>query len=99
MILGPSLRPGRPPVRREVSMEASRKSGKHADIPASFAKLFDEYPVARVISDPGPLYEVLTSPDSKTWTAILTPPGGLTCVIGTGEYWEQIALPLPGEQS
>ena len=48
--------------------------------------------MARAISDPGALYEVLTSPDGKTWTAILTPPGGLTCVIGTGEYWEQIAL-------
>lgn len=79
--------------------EAGSVCGKHADILASFAKRFDEFPVARAISDPGALYEVLASPGGKTWTAIITPPGGLTCVIGTGEYWEQIELPPAGEQS
>ena len=79
--------------------EAGTVCGRHADILASFARYYDEHPVARAISVPGALYEVLASPDGKTWTAILTPPGGLTCVIGTGEYWEQIAMPLPGEQS
>ncbi len=79
--------------------EAGMVCGTHADILVAFANHYDEHPVARAISDPGALFEVLASPDGKTWTVILTPPNGPTCVIGTGQDWQQLAQPLPGDQS
>lgn len=79
--------------------DAGTVCGQHADILVKFAKQFDEHPVARALSHPGAIFEVLASPEGKTWTVILTPPNGPTCVIGTGEYWQELAPSPQGEQS
>lgn len=38
--------------------------------------------------------EVFTSPDTGTWTVVLTLPTGQTCLVAAGEFWEQAPLEL-----
>ena len=67
--------------------------GKRADILTGFASTYHEVRSAIGIADGGALIEVLVSP-SGTWTMVVTKPGGVTCVIGTGRDW--FTRPLPG---
>jgi len=60
--------------------------GKRADILTGFASTYHEVRSAIGIVDGGALIEVLVSP-SGSWTMVVTKPGGVTCVIGTGRDW------------
>jgi len=60
--------------------------GKRADILTGFASTYHEVRSAIGIADGGALIEVLVSP-SGSWTMVVTKPGGVTCVIGTGRDW------------
>jgi hypothetical protein len=43
--------------------------------------------------------EVYSSDDTGTWTILMTRPDGISCLISSGQMWEQDAAPLqqPGE--
>ena len=60
--------------------------GKRADILTGFASTYHEVRSAIGIAEEGSLIEVLVSP-SGSWTMVVTKPGGLTCIIGTGRDW------------
>ena len=74
---------------------AQMACGKRADFLAQFAKLYDELPSAIGITDQGALLDLLVSA-SGTWTMMLTVPGGLTCIVATGQQWE--TLPAVAEE-
>ena len=38
----------------------------------------------------GKLVEVFSSDDGSTWTIVLTAPGGVSCIIAAGKYWENL---------
>ena len=69
--------------------------GKRADILTGFANTFHEERSAIDIVDEGSLIEVLVSP-SGSWTMVVTKPGGLTCIIGSGRDWN--TRPVPGTE-
>jgi len=69
-----------------ASATAQVVCGKRAEILAGFAMAYHEVQSAIGITEGGGLIEVLVSP-SGTWTMVVTKPGGLTCVIGTGRDW------------
>ncbi len=69
------------------SASAQALCGKHSDILVKFADTYGEMPGALAITDQGGLLEVLVSP-AGTWTMLLTMPGQLTCVVGTGQAWQ-----------
>jgi len=54
---------------------------------------YDEQPVGLGVTGGGGVLEMLAAPDGKTWTIIVTTPGGLSCVAAAGHAWE----PLDGE--
>lgn len=39
--------------------------------------------------------EVFAAPDTGTWTITVTLPGGLTCLVASGQAFEAMADPLP----
>lgn len=43
--------------------------------------------------------EVYSSDETGTWTILMTRPDGVSCLISSGQMWEQDAAPLqkPGE--
>ncbi len=46
-----------------------------------------EAPVAMGVDANGRLLEVLTNEDGKTWTIMVTQPGGDSCIVASGEGW------------
>jgi hypothetical protein len=48
---------------------------------------FDETPVAGGLSNAGLVVEVFASPDRNSWTMVMKAPTGMTCIIGSGEGW------------
>ena len=43
--------------------------------------------------------EIYSSEETGTWTILMTRPDGMTCLLASGQLWEQDAAPLqkPGE--
>jgi len=67
---------------------AQMACGKRDDILQRLSGKFSEAPVAMGLSNTGGVIEVLSSAEGGTWTIILTEPGGLTCLLAAGEFWE-----------
>ncbi len=57
---------------------------------------YDEKPIAIGIANNGGVVEVLTTPDGRTWTIVITLPNGMTCLVAAGEDWETFPR-LPGK--
>ena len=57
----------------------------------SLEKTFSEEPVSMGLASNGSVIEVLASP-SGSFTIILTLPNGLSCVMASGENWENLPL-------
>jgi len=57
---------------------------------------YDERPVGLGLTGGGGVLEMLSAPDGKTWTIIVTTPGGLSCVVAAGQAWESLdGEPVP----
>ena len=48
---------------------------------------YAEAPVAMGVDANGRLLEVLATADGKTWTIMVTKPGGHSCIVAAGEGW------------
>ena len=70
-----------------------------AQLIAHLAKGYQEVPVARAVSTNGYLFEVLRSRGGETFSLIITPPGGFTCLIGSGTDWEDIPFVAPSTEA
>ena len=68
--------------------------GKRSDLLAKLLSQHSEVPVAIGLSNTGGVIEVLASPDGATFTIIMTQPGGVTCLLAAGEYWETVRLKI-----
>lgn len=55
---------------------------------------YDEAPVSMGLASNGAVLEVLASRKTGSWTIIITGPTGQSCVIATGEGWENITVSL-----
>ncbi len=50
---------------------------------------YKEAPAAIGLASNGNVLEVLTS-NGGTWTILVTRPGGMSCVVASGEGWEDV---------
>ena len=62
---------------------------QRADMLNGLDGYYTEAPSAMGLSNNGGVVEVLTSPEGKTWTIIVTLPNGTSCLIAAGENWER----------
>jgi hypothetical protein len=51
---------------------------------------YAEAPVAIGLASNGNVLEVLKSDKAGTWTIIVTRPNGMSCVVASGEAWEEL---------
>lgn len=65
----------------------------------SLAEEYQEQRTARGMSDTGNVVEVLAEENGKTWTIIMTMPDGVSCIIATGEAWEDMPEQLAGSDT
>lgn len=63
--------------------------GERADVVASLEKTYHEAPVAMGLAGNGSVIEVFAS-SAGSFTIVMTKPGGLTCLVASGEGWENL---------
>ena len=72
-----------------VSLAQQVPCGEREQILSKLGKDYAEQPVSVGLSSNGTLVEVLAS-KSGSWTMIYTKPDGASCVIATGQSWEDV---------
>jgi hypothetical protein len=63
---------------------------KRADLLQHLAKQYHEAPAAVGLADNGSLLEVFASKSGETWTVTVTMPNGVSCMIATGQQWQDL---------
>lgn len=63
---------------------------KRTELLSHLSNKFQEAPVAMGVADNGALLEVYSTVDGATWTVALTMPNGVTCLVATGQSWENV---------
>ena len=66
--------------------------GERYTILKTLKQQYDEQRTAFGVTADGRLLEVVVSPRGS-WTILLTRPGGLTCLVTSGDGWRQIVEP------
>lgn len=65
-------------------------------VTAALAVGYGEHTRIQALDGRGLMFEVFASAETGTWTATLTDPNGLTCVVATGEAVEFVDEALTG---
>ena len=76
-------------VALAVPAQAQAPCGSRIDIVKMLGSKYRETPHALGIANQANLLEVYTSA-SGSWTILLTKPQGVSCIIGTGQSWEDV---------
>lgn len=72
--------------------------GSRDAVMKQLATEYQESPVGLGLASNGAVVELLTS-SKGSWTLIVTPPSGPTCLMGTGEAWQPVARKLMVKES
>lgn len=67
---------------------AQTPCGKRGDIVKVLSEKYGEAPVFMGIDRDGNVAEIFGAMGGGTWTAIMTTPKGLTCIMAAGQSWE-----------
>ncbi len=78
-----------------VTMTAIGLCGARSEILEQLEKRYGETIAASAVVNNGYLLEVIVSPETKTWTILVTQPMGLTCLMSSGDGWQNYPL-APG---
>lgn len=94
---GQSGRPGAPDIDgMHASLLERLPCSPRRELVDFLAGAWAQRPVAQGLAIPGGLItqasviEVLATADGGSWTAILTAPGGMSCVLAGGEAWQSM---------
>jgi hypothetical protein len=60
------------------------------DLIKHLANKYHEAPAAVGLADSGALLEVFVSKEGETWTVAITMPNGVTCMVATGQHWQDL---------
>ena len=69
--------------------EAQIVCGERSTLAEALEKRHSELPVSMGLSSSGAMIEVFASPNGS-WTIIMTQPSGLSCLVASGESWEDL---------
>lgn len=67
----------------------------HDNVQQSLKQIHAEKPVSRGIDARGAMVEVFAAP-AGNWTIVVTEPGGMSCLMASGEAWESFAPETAG---
>lgn len=70
--------------------------GDRAKVIESLNAKYAEEPVAVGVTSNGGVIEVLKAPDGETWTILFTYPSGPSCLVASGDAWQDIEPVLHG---
>jgi hypothetical protein len=63
---------------------------KRADLIKHLEAKYHEAPAAVGLADNGSLLEVFASKSGETWTVTVTMPNGISCMVATGQQWQDL---------
>jgi len=63
---------------------------KRTDLIKHLEAKYHEAPAAVGIADNGALLEVFASRSGETWTVTVTMPNGISCMVATGQQWQDV---------
>ncbi|WP_417624971.1 hypothetical protein [Paremcibacter congregatus] len=75
---------------------ASPVCGDRAKVIDSLNAKYAEEPVAVGVTANGGVIEVLKSPHGESWTILFTYPTGPTCLVASGEAWQELEAKISG---
>lgn len=75
---------------------ASPLCGDRSKLVDSLSKKYAEEPVAVGVTSNGGVIEILKSPHGESWTILFTYPSGPSCLVATGEAWQDLEEKLKG---
>lgn len=78
------------PVSAQQQQQQAPACVKRTELLSHLSNKFQEAPVAMGVADNGALLEVFSTTDGATWTVALTMPNGVTCLVATGQSWENV---------
>ena len=73
----------------------SRNCGPHGAVTAHLAERFSESRQMIGLGANNQIVEVYASPESGSWTILVSRPDGLACIVAAGENFEMTQDPLP----
>ena len=79
------------------TMSAATVCGRHDVIVDKLLKSHEEHRVGVGLAVTGGIIEVFSSERDNSFTILMTMPGGPTCFMATGHFWENIEPPLEGD--
>ena len=71
-----------------VANHGGAKCGERSDIFNHLISKYKEKIVSSGVDHSGNIVEILTNPETRTWTLVITKPTGETCVIAAGGAWK-----------
>jgi len=57
------------------------------------SRKYRETPIAAGLASNGQVVELMSSPGGLTWTLVVTTPSGISCLIASGQAWNQTHTP------
>jgi len=79
-----------------LAQQTERPCAQRNDVLAQLKDQYDEKPVGVGMTENGAVIELTTS-ESGTWSLVLSFPNGRSCLMATGESWEQAPAKLGTE--
>ncbi|MCC4238739.1 hypothetical protein [Thalassospira povalilytica] len=76
--------------------QASPVCGDRSKVIDSLSAKYSEEPVAVGVTSNGGVIEVLKAPDGQTWTILFTYPSGPSCLVASGEAWQDLEAKIKG---
>ncbi len=76
-------------------LSAQMVCGDRGDVLGSLAQKYEEHPVSMGLANNGSVLEVLAS-TAGSWTVMLTRPDGKSCLLVTGEGFENVPKLVKG---
>ena len=70
----------------------------HDELTMQLDKKFAERPKGLGIAGNGGLVELFSSSDGTTWTVVITSPNGRSCVVMSGEAWQDVRQVAEGPE-
>ena len=73
----------------QSSASAQSVCASHAEVMKQLGSAYSEAQVAIGLASNGGVVEVFSTDDGSSWTIVMTMPTGMSCVVASGEAWEQ----------
>jgi len=83
----------------DVAAQSSRNCGLRAAVVEKLAEGYGETRQSVGLGSNNSVVEVFASTETGSWTITVTMPGGLTCLVASGQSFETVADALPAKGS